>query len=306
MDKTSVTKKKRLNFKDDFEMLYLRHEYIERVRELGKEFDSTMVKRYAGIVHTTARVMFAKLKPIFYKVGFDEEDFVSITNMYMLSYMALYSIQTNPKELQHVLEKKGVGSLEESEILRIDRNNLINFLRQRLYHCSLLFSRKARSITAGEDRRGIFAATKDSVGVCQELLLEDHQKYGYRKVTSKEFKKAKEISKASGDSDLFDKDGFRIQKIVHPNPGISEYDYVTLLEQNKGSYYQNPEATKQAKEEEVALEAFQIKVGNMDEEAKKKLLRNFIRKNKDNKSLRKELRLAKKMLSSKNTKIVVV
>jgi hypothetical protein len=290
-------KKKRLNFNDDFELLYLRHEYIEKAKKLGKELDPSLIKRYAGIVHTTAKIMFSKLKPNFQKVGFDEEDFVVITNMYMLSYMALYSIQTNQEEMDALIRKK--GNISESEILRIDRNRLINFLRQRLYHCSTLFARKARNITVGEDKRGFYAETEKSKDVPRDLLLKNYKKYGYRKLSLKEFKEAQRVAKENGTQDLTDKNGFKVIKVEQLNQGLSEYDFQLLSENEKGAFYNPPDVILQNTEDEIALEAFRIKFQNLNQNEKRELLIAFIDTNGGDKSLKDEVKLAKRLLANK-------
>ena len=83
----------RKNYEDHFEDLYLRHEYIKKCKKLNGNF----VEEYAPIVNTTARLMYDKLYPNFNKVGFDLDDIISITNMYMLCYMGLYSLRFNKK-----------------------------------------------------------------------------------------------------------------------------------------------------------------------------------------------------------------
>lgn len=290
-------KKKRLSFNDDFEMLYLRHEYMEMVNRLGKQLDPSYVSKYAGIVHTTAKIMYGKLKPNFQKCGFDEEDFVAITNMYMLFYMALYSIQTNPEEMKNVVQKRGIQS--ESEIVRIDRNRMINFLRQRLYHCSTLFSRKARNITVGEDKRGFYAETSKSKDAPHDLLLKNYKKLGYRKVTMKEFKMAQKVAKNKGVQQLKDKDGFNVIKVEQLNQGLSEYDFQLLSENDKGAFYNPPDVILQNAEEEIAMEAFKIKFENMGEEEKRKTLIAFIENNTGDKTMKEELKLARKLLATK-------
>jgi hypothetical protein len=288
-------KKKRFNFRDDFEMLYLRHEYLERAGQL----DQNLIKRYAGIVTTTAKIMFSRLTN-FEKVGFAEDDVIAIANVYMLSYMALYSIQNNVQEMDNLLAKKGLKFLPESEIIRIDRNRLINFLRQKLHHCGTLCARKARNITVGSDRRGIFAETDKSIQVSKEMVLDDYKKYGYRKATMKEYKEALLKAKKNQQSELFDKKGFKIFKIERLNDGISEEDYRVLAESNKGMFYHSPDVTLQMMEDEAALDAFKRKFDAMDREEKRKVLTLFVENNQGDKSLKKELKLARQMLAGED------
>ena len=284
-------KKKRFNFNDDFEMLYLRHEYIEKAKKL----DGSLIKKYAGIVNTTAKIMYDRLTN-FEKVGFAIEDVVAITNIYMLSYMALYSIQTNPNEMSALLIKKGITGLSDSETIRVDRNRMINFLRQRLHHCGTLCARKARNITVGVDKRGVFAETEKSIVVSKELILEDYKKYGYRKATMKEYKEALKQAKEQNRTELVDRHGFKIFKAEKLNDGIGEEDYRILTESNRGMFYSRPDVCLQLMEDEVALEGYKRKFESMTAKERNGILESFVEKNRGDKTLKKELKLARKML----------
>lgn len=289
--------KKRLSFKDNFEMLYLRHEYIEKIRSMGKVIDSSLIERYAGIVHTTAKIMFRKLEPNFQKCGFDQDDFVSITNMYMLFYMTLYSIQTNQDQMNELLRKK--GNIGQDEIVRIDRNRLISFLRQRLYHCSVLFARKARNITVGEDKHGFYAETEETKEISDDLLLTSYKEFGYRKLTLKEFKQVQDDARTEGTPNLKDKKGFKVIKVEQLNKGLSKYDFQILSEDEKGTFYSPPDVILQQSQDEIAIEAFTIKFRGLDRTGKRRVLKKFIRKNENDNTLKDEIRLAKKLLTRK-------
>lgn len=293
-------KSKRLNFKDDFEMLYLRHEYISKAKKL----DGSFISKYAGIVHTTAKIMFNRLTN-FEKVGFTQEDIIAITNIYMLSYMALYSIQTNPKEMENVLKKRKVEFLPISEVVRIDRNRLINFLRQRLHHCGTLCARKARNITVGYDKRGIFAETEETSTTSKELILQDYKKYGYRKVTLKEYKLAVIRAKEAGAQDITDLKGFKIFKLESLNDGIREADYRLLMESNDSFFNNTPEVILQKVEEEAILEKKRNDFNALSPEERGRILSTFLRRNKGDKTLKKELKLAKKMLKNDDNVVLL-
>lgn len=287
-----MAKKNRdLGYKDDFEMLYLRHEYMKRIDKV----DESYVKINAGIVRTTAKIMYSKFRVNFTQVGFGLEDVTVISNLYMLYYMSLYSIKTHPDQLEKVISRRTVPT-PQSEVDRIDRNRMINFLRQKLAHCAVICARKARDIVVGVDRRGFFAATEKARDVAQELLLENPKKYGYRKLTAKEFKEAQNRARQEGSTDLTDKNGFNIVKVEILNNGISDYDYSLMTENNKGAYYRSPDQDLEDSEQESLLEAFQIKFNEMSKEEQQQVLKKFVSKNSNNKYLKKELRLAKRLL----------
>lgn len=291
---------KKYNYKDNFEMLYLRHEYITK----DKKMEGKYVKEYAPIVHTTAKIMYDKLYPNFNKVGFDLEDIIGITNIYMLGYMGQYSLKNNPKEydryVQKYKERYGFDTEPtEKEIEKSERNHLINFLRQRLQHCSTICARKARNITVGKDRRGIFAETPNSTETCQENILNEWNDYGYRKVTKKEFKQAKKEARKVGSKELFDNKGYRMFEIEILNGGISHEDYSLIFKSTQhNKFLMTPETRLIHKEENKIFENNMERFNKLSNLAKRRKLIQFIRKNKDNKLLKKELTLARKMIKS--------
>ncbi len=286
---------KKYNFKDDFEMLYLRHEYLTRCDKLEGKF----VDEYAPIVHTTARIMYDKLYPNFNKVGFQKDDIISITNVYMLGYMGLYSLRFNKKYRDRFVKKykhRFGRKPTEKEIYAKDKNNMINFLRQRIQHCSTLCARKARDIIVGEDRRAIFAEISNSQPAVPEQLLENYKKLGYRKVTKKEYKESKKKTRELREQMVTDKDGFKIINVEILSRGISHKDYSLLFKKNQSRCLMSPEDIFISLENEKELEGFKIKFAGMDTVKKKRTLKRFIEKNKGDKSYKNELTLARKML----------
>ena len=286
---------KRYNYKDDFEMIYLRHEYITKCESLDGKF----VKEFAGVVNTTARIMYDKLYPNFNKVGFDRDDMIAITNVYMLGYMGLYSLRKNEDAKERFIQKfKEINGREpnEEEFYKKDRNNMINFLRQRLQHCSTICARKARNITVGRDRRGIFAETAISVEASDENIYKEYKKFGYRKVTKAEFKEAEKISKSKNSQDFFDKDGFKIFKIEMLNNGIKYDEYEMLFDSNNSDFLKTPEENLISYEDIAKLEGYRKEFSGLDMVIKRRKVNRFIEQNKTNKFLKKELGLARKWL----------
>lgn len=288
-------KTKKLNFKDDFELLYLRQEYMTMANKMSKTLDEAMIKKYAGIVHTTAKIMYSKFKHSFGQVGFDVSDVIAVTNLYMLYYMSLYSLKNNPEFMERMLQKRRIAT-PESEVERIERNNMIAFLRQRLQHFSVICSRKARNITVDTDKRAFFAATERSKDVTKELVFENPKKYGYRRLTAKEFKEAQRRARSSQTTELTDQYGFKILKMEKMNVGISEYDYELLTEQNKGEFYNAPDKGLEIQEDEDRFENIKAQFNGLNPDEKKQVLLNFIEDSGKDKHLKSEIRLAKQIL----------
>lgn len=288
---------KRYTYENDFEMVYLRHEYAAKL----KNPQESWVYEFEPIVGQTARIMYDKLRPNFDKVGFDLDDIKTITNMYMIYYMDIYSLRSNREAYDRVVEKflkRHDREPTDDEIARKDRNNLINFLKQRLQHCCTVCSRKARSITVGEDRRAAFAMTKNSQPANEELIMQEHKRLGYRKITKSELKEAKNNMKEKNLPELLDKDGFRIIEVELLNNGITDFEWKGIYVANKkDAYSYSPEEMYAMKESEVQLEGYIKKFNEMSKDSKKKRLSKFINKYKSKRFYKEEVKQAKKMLS---------
>lgn len=279
------------NFEDDFEMLYLRHDYLNKI----DKHDEQDVIKFKPIVNRTAKLMYDKYKFNFDKVGFDLEDVQVVTSIYMLAYMGLYSLKNN-EEVRTKYEKRYAKKdveFTEQERNRIERNNLINFLRQRLHHCSTLCSRKGRNIRAGVDIRRAFAETNTSKKASQEVILEQYKELGYRKVTLKELKEAKKNAKKAGIKDLFDKDGYRIIEIEILDPGIQKDDYQAIFDSYDGEFYRTPNQRMEFDEDKLEILQFKKKFESMENSDQVKILKNFIRFNYRNPMYKEEVKEAR-------------
>lgn len=288
--------KKRYTYQDNFEMLIVRHEYLSKVDNPDPEW----VKKFEPIVNTTAMIMYDKLKPNFSKVGYELDDIIMITNCYMIGYMGLYSLERNGKAKQRVLEsykKRFDREPTPQELAKKERTNLISFLRQRLQHASVLCGRKAKNITVGCDKRAIYAFTKDSVPASDEMIYEDHEKFGYRKVTKEEFKDIKLNARINRSKELVDENGFKVIEVEMLNDGISEYDYRNIFVSSKNdTFHTDPESSIILKEKEEDLEYMMQEFEDMKIKDKKSCLKEFIQNHKGNKSYKTEVSTARKML----------
>lgn len=289
---------KRELYRDNFEDVYIRTDYMKR----AKNMDDKYIKQFAGVIHTTAKIMYEKTKPTFDKVGFDYMDIVFIANLYTLYYMSLYSIENVEKERKkfdkYFENKNGKGKKPKAyDIEKADRSRLIKFLRDKLSHCSVVCARKARNIIGGTDRKGYFAFTDKSESASDEMIISDYKKYGYRKVTVNEFKEARKKAKELGSSTIFDKNGYEIKFIQIFSTPISVDDYYTISYEE--STNRNPEDIMISIESEKFLEKAKNNFNKMDEQDKKEVLKKFINNNKGDSSLKTELQLARKLLGNK-------
>ena len=288
---------KKYNFSDHFEMLYLRHGYLTKVENLA-DID---INPYRALTELTARNMFKKLNVQFTRVGFEEEDIISISYVYLTAFLGLYSHNASQENYDKMLNQynrknEDIGYIPQKELARLERNNIINFLRQKLFHCAEVCSRKSRNITVGRDIKMAFAETANSLRASEDLLIKEYKSFNYRKVSAKELKEIKADARINGSKELFDKDGFRIIEIVRLDLGIRSLEYSDIISTYSGIHYSTPDEILEQKENNLELLMAREKFDNFSNKKKKQVLSRFIEENKDTSNLSTELKLARKLL----------
>ncbi len=290
-------------FSSDFEAIYLRHDYLRKID--SKKINIDIYNKFLHISSITANLIYNRHKFNFNKVNFTLEDIVSIANVYLYIYLGLYSIQNNPEirakktiSFYKYMEKKYSNYTPEKQLELMDRDLLISFLKQKLYHCSIVCSRKGRNIIIGKDHHFAIAETIASKEASMNSLPIEYKKLGYRKVFSKELKEIKK-NKQNNQQTLIDKNGHKIIEINILHTGISLEDHHQIFYAGtKNNYWNNPEDILCCKEEDEELFSFKQKFDGFSEQEKIKLLKNFINKNKNNSEYKKEIITAKELLNN--------
>ena len=276
-------------------MLLFRHDYLKKV----DNFDPTWLEDFKPTIEITASKMYEKYLPNMNKVGLEIDDAILLSQLFTIYYMSLYSINKDEETFKK-FEAKFLnyhGRMpNKTDQKTANKNQLINFIRQRFKHVNTLCSRKARNIICGSDVRLAFARTENTITVCEDEILDDHKKYGYRKITKDELKAAKEEAKKLGINALYDKDGFPIIEIERLSETISKNDFEALFTSSKNQYHNSPEATMSFKEDDAELKAYKEKFKRMNMKERRKVLRRFINENKGNARLKKEMKAAREML----------
>jgi hypothetical protein len=285
---------KKYNFNDDFENIYLRHEFLKKIKEVNVKD----IKKFNGIINATAYLMHNKYKFNFDKVGFDVDDIVSISKIYAIGYLNSYSLNNNPIQMDKFVNKyKNLYNKipSQSQIEATERNQLINFLRQKLHHCSVVCNRKAKNIIVDKDIHIIVAKTDKSIPVCDNIIATNYKKFGYRKVTRKEFEKAKLRAIQNKTQDLTDDKGFKIIEIDIKSKMITSDEYQRII--NKTDIYNNnPEEYFINAENNKELTYYKQKFNNLEYNQKRGILLRFIKDNRNTPRLKKEVYTARQML----------
>lgn len=290
----------RKNYTDHFELLYLRHDYLSRAGELNGEY----IKKYSHIIDITSCIMYKNMKFIFSKVGFTLEDVKTISSMYALIYMNLYSIENQKEQKSKFVKlfmKKNEGRQPSQDDLdKAEQSHMINFIRQKLSRCADICNRKSRNIICGKDRHGFFAFTSRSIPASQEQIMENPAKYGYRVVSKDEHKESLERAKTLREKQTVDEQGYKIFQIDIFTMGIGKEDYQSAAYPAILRSAMSAEDKLIEEEEKLELSMFKNKFYNMSDISKERALSNFINKFNKHSAYAKQVKLAKKMLRTKD------
>ena len=302
--------KKKANYQDSFEDLYLKHDYLTRVKEY-----STPIKNYENLVKITSTLMYERHKMVFYKVGFAIDDIVNISWAYMHSFLGIYSFETNPESLDKFKAafQKSKGRLPtDEEITHKERNNIINFLRQKLQTCAIFCERKSRNIVASKGDVEYFALTQRSIPISYNLLLEDYDFYGYRKVSESEYRTAKAEASKLKTKEIKDSYGFKIISVNTyseipislfttnfdgPDSAASRKEVMEVIH---SAFSPSVEEFVLELEDDIYLSKHEKDFESMESKKKKSMLKKFISDNSNNPRLKKEIRTARKILEQLN------
>lgn len=299
--------KKKANYQDSFEDLYLKHDYLTRVKPY-----ETSIESYEHIVKTTAHIMYEKYRLTFNKVGFYMDDVVNISRTYLHAFLGLYSFETDKESLRKFKEaftqSKGREPYEE-EIAKKQRNNLIHFLRQKLSTCLSFCERKSRNIVGAKSNIDYFAYTQKSVQVPFHLILEDPEYYGYRRVNDTELKSIKVKNKTTKNQkkEMRDEFGFKVFPIntfteiplsLFTESFFDGNEEINLIHHD--ALCPSAEEKIMNLEEDVLLAKYEKQFDEMSMDEKRQLLQDFIDSTSGQKDMREEIKIAKKILERLN------
>lgn len=185
---------KKINCVDEFELCYLRHQYLRK-----SEFNPTdaEMKPYYGIINRFAKRNNYIYSNLFKHVGFEAEDLVNIGKVHLVSYLCLFSISFNSERKDQFIDKffdlRG-DFPDERHILEKDKANFTDFLKQRYMDIVRIARQKVRNIRGvlSDEFLVYYSSKPPEPGVD---LVKDFQKNGFKKLSFSLFKSLKNMLK---------------------------------------------------------------------------------------------------------------
>jgi len=285
---------KRLNYKDNFEMLLFRHDYLKRV----EKYDPIWLSDYSKIIQITSKKMFYKYKESLDIVGLDKDDVFSLTQLFTIYYMSLYSVNRD-EESTSKFQAKFINKEEREptsqDHLVANKGNLISFIRQRFQRVNSLCKKKGVNIYCDRTINAAYAKTARSKPASSVDLVSNWKKLGYRKVSNEEME---EIVKNKGEyGQLKDSDGFNIVKVSKKLNQDNIQDWRFLIDNIHTDYRQSPSDIVDRHISEVETSSYKGRFDAMPSFDKVHVLNRFIKENKGNRRMKVEVAEAKLKLS---------
>jgi hypothetical protein len=289
--------KRKIHSKNEFELCYLRHQYLRRVT-----FNPTATDMapYTQIVTHQAKNTFYTYKNLFKLVGFEMDDLISIAKIHLVSFLGLYKLEKVPKKYEEflgVFNKRNNREANPDDIENKDRANLTMFMKQRMEDVVRVCRQKARNIKGMpvEEFFVFYGAKKPPKDL--RLIMEDHEKFGFRKLDMGSFKSIKKKCGIKNNDEAFKFAGYWYVAIPLEKRSLGLLDFTGAgLDPYDSIHNRNPEELLFDKSEEEEYERkkaeFQLSTPKRQEDR----VRHFIRKNKGNPAFREEIMLAKKFL----------
>jgi hypothetical protein len=300
---------KKISSKDDFELCYLRHQYLRRV-----DYNPTAAEMapYNKIVSIQARKTFYAYANLFKLVGMELEDLNSIGHVHLVSFLGLYSFRV-PEKLREFVVAQVIktGKLPPAWVQDAkNKANLTLFLKQRMQDVVRICQQKARNIKGQPTEEFyVFYGPKRPPKNPRELI-DNYEKMGFRKLDIASFKTIRKRVMKLDDEDAITKTGnqekpFEILKFAGSyyisvpldHRDLTVHDFAGAdMDPYDSIHNKNPE---QLYLEQADQEQFEEKKANFDSQSTKRketIIRHFIRKHKGDPRFKEELQTARKFL----------
>lgn len=288
--------KKKIHSKNEFELCYLRHQYLRRVKDNPTE---EQMKPFLAIIVNLAKNTYYTYRNLFRSVGFEVEDVINIGKVHLVSFLGLYSMEKMSQKYDEFVTKHYIKKgREPNENDTLDKNkaNLTMFIKQRMEDVVRVCRQKARNIKGmpTEDYYVFVGSSKPPKNT--RLLLEDHEKLGFKKLDTASYKTIKKRQKIKEDKPFkFAGAWYIAVHLEKRNLSIADFTGADL-DPYDSIHNKTPEEILIMEESEERFEENKLKFMSHNDTRKMAILRKFINENKKNPIYRDEIKLAQQYI----------
>ena len=284
---------KKIKTSEDFELCYMRHQYLRRVKFNPTEDD---MKPFMYIVTNLTRHTYHNFSQLFKIIGMYDEDVINIGRIHLVSFLGLYALDQNAvkkAEFEDVFERRNFKKPESADYLQKDRAIFSLFLKQRMEDLVRVCRQKARNVRGQvTEQHFVFFGRNKPPKNTRELLTR-HREFEYHKLDYSIFKSIRKKADISADCNMFQFNSTWYVVVAVDQKGLAIDDLMNSNYNPYENYHtKKPDDLIMEKECERLCKGYGVKT-----DLKKALiLRQFVSRNKNDKKLSKEVSLARKLL----------
>lgn len=293
-----LANKKKIHSKNEFELCYLRHQYLRRCTHNPSVEE---MAPYKSIIVQQATKTFFTYFNLFQVVGMERDDVINIAQTHLVSFLGLFAMEQMPAKLVEftkTYEEKNEKPLEKPAILNKNKANFTLFIKQRMEDLVRICRQKARNVRGlPSEEFYVFYGPKRPPKILRNLM-ENHEKLGFKKMDIAVFKSIKK--KAKPDNDKY----FKLNDIYYvcvnveqKTLGLEDFEGADL-DPYTNVHNMSPEQIYFDRETDINLEIKQAEFQLFDTDKKIALIKSFIADKRGHRLYRDEIKTARKMLKS--------
>jgi hypothetical protein len=288
---------KKIHSRDEFELCYLRHQYLRKVKVAPTREEQ---KPYESIATHFAKNTYFMYKNLFRLVGFEVDDVIDVAKTHITSYFGLFSLEQRPNamdEFYNIFRKNNDGAAPtEKDILNKNKADFTSFIKQRMEDLVRVCRQKARNIKGlPTEEYFVFRGLAEPPKPLKELIR-NHERFGYRKVDVAVFKSIKRRAKLP-DGTIFKVGDEYFVVVANENKNLSINDFSGAgLDPYDSIHNMTPEQVYTSTQEVDYWERRKKAFENTPLSSRVRLIKRFISTNKTNPLYKDEVRTARKML----------
>lgn len=242
LDDLELDKSLKLNIKDNFELVYIRHRYFRK----STNPEPQRLAQFEEMIRNISNKIYARNINIFKTVGLEMDDLINIGRVHTVSFISMCGLKENShlmKEfiIQHKKLKGKNSTPTERDIFLKECYNLGKFLNQRLQEVATFSDRKNSNIRGTKSEKVFFVGDSSQNPSDEELLL-DCKKHGYKKIAKSDFKKMAKENGVTGQKMFKNKENQVVRAVYLRGSFLKKEDVEeSYIDPSNSIYNQNPE-----------------------------------------------------------------
>ena len=283
----------KVNTSDDFELCFLRHQYLRRAKYNPSKEE---MQPYIRIVENISKNTYFVYINLFKTVGMADDDIVSVGMVHLVSFLGLYHLDRLPEKkreltIKYLIDKDREPT--EADYLQKNKANFTMFLKQRMEDLVRVCRQKLRNIKGTNVEEYLVFCGAQKPPKYHMRLLKDHELYGYKKIEFSVFRNVRKKANVDCDATMFSLDGLWYVAFPIEQKGLEIEDLIgSLANPFENEHNKAPDELLIGKEAKDFSKIFKKR----SDSGKRMTLRNFIEKNKYKRYYREEIAVAKKLL----------